>query len=150
MPKSSAATVAEYLSELPEDRKKAIQTVRKLIKKHLPKGVRETMAWGMIAYEIPLKTHPNTYNGKPLMYAALGSQKNYMVLHSPSVYVDKKTELRFRKQVHADGKKLDMGGGCIRFKKVDDLSFSAVAELIGATTVKAYIEIFEKGRARRG
>jgi hypothetical protein len=149
MAKSKATTVAEYLSELSEDRRKAIQSVRKVIRKSLPKGIRETMSWGMIAYEIPLKIHPKTYNGKPLLYAALGSQKNYMVLHSPSVYVDKKTEMKFRRQVKADGKKLDLGGGCIRFKKVDDLSLSAVADLIGTMTVKGYIEMFEKGRGKK-
>ena len=149
MAKSNAATVAEYLKELPEDRKKAIQSVRKIIKKNLPKGVKETMNWGMIAYEIPLKIHPKTHNGKPLMYAALGSQKNYMVFHSPTVYVDKKTEMRFRKQVKADGKKLDMGGGCIRFKKIEDLSLTSVADLIGSVTIKGYIEMFEKGRGKK-
>jgi len=36
------------------------------------------MNYGMISYEIPLETFPKTYNKKPLQYAALASQKNYM------------------------------------------------------------------------
>lgn len=149
MAKSSATTVTEYLSELSEERKKAIQSVRKVIRKNLPKGVREGMNWGMIAYEIPLKTHPDTHNGKPLLYASLGSQKNYLVLHTPSVFLDKKTRAKFQKQVKADGKKLDLGGGCIRFKKIDDLSLPAVADLISGMTVKEFIEMFEKNRGKK-
>ncbi|MBL7715637.1 MAG: DUF1801 domain-containing protein [Bdellovibrionales bacterium] len=150
MARSTAKTVSEYLMEMPEDRKKAIQAVRKVIKKNLPKGVKEAMSWGMIGYEIPLKIHPDTHNGKPLLYAALGSQKNYMVLHAPSVYIDKKTAEWFRKKVLAAGKKLDMGGGCIRFRKVEDLSLPAVGALIGKVTVQGFIQMFVKGRGGRG
>lgn len=149
MAKSNAKTVAEYLHELPDERKKIIQSVRKVIRKNLPKGVCETMNWGMIAYEIPLKIHPKTHNGKPLLYAALGSQKNYLVLHSPAIYLDKKTEAEFRKQTKADGKKLSLGCGCIRFQKADDLSFKAVAGMIGGMTVKGYIEMFQKRRGKK-
>ncbi len=72
---AKAETVAEDLKELPADRRAIIAEVRKVIRKHLPKGYRETMNWGMICYEIPLKTYPATYNKKPLMYAAPASQK---------------------------------------------------------------------------
>ena len=68
---SNAKTVKQYISGLPEDRKKAIETVRKEILKNLPDGYEEAMSWGMISYQVPLKTYPDTYNKKPLMYAAL-------------------------------------------------------------------------------
>jgi hypothetical protein len=35
----------------------------------------------MITYEIPLERFGDTYNGKPLMYAALASQKNHMAIY---------------------------------------------------------------------
>ncbi|NIR35130.1 MAG: DUF1801 domain-containing protein, partial [Actinobacteria bacterium] len=38
---------------------------------NLPDGYEEAMGWGMISYEIPLSRYPDTYNGKPLAYAAL-------------------------------------------------------------------------------
>jgi hypothetical protein len=34
----------------------------------------------MISYEIPLETFLKAYNKKPLQYAALASQKNYISL----------------------------------------------------------------------
>ena len=40
----------------------------------------------MIAYEVPLAINPKTYNGKPLMYAALASQKNHMAIYLCSIY----------------------------------------------------------------
>ena len=88
--RSNAKTVEEYLNSLPEDRKFAISKVRNVILKNLPKGFEENMNWGMISYEIPLSIYPNTYNGQPLMFAALASQKNYMAVYLSNVYGDKK------------------------------------------------------------
>ncbi len=51
---SDAATVADYLSALPEDRRAAIETVRQTILENLPDGYEEVMNWGMITYEVPL------------------------------------------------------------------------------------------------
>lgn len=70
MVSSKAKTVAEYLKELPADRRKEIEAVRKVIKQHLPKGFEEGMLYGMIGYYIPLKDYPETYNGQPLGWLA--------------------------------------------------------------------------------
>jgi len=43
------------------------------------------MNYGMISYEIPLETFPKTYNKKPLQYASLAPQKNYMSLYLMNV-----------------------------------------------------------------
>ena len=75
--RSSATTVSAYLKTLPADRRRALSAVRKVIHQHLPMGYEEAMNWGMITYQVPLRTCPDTYNGQPLMYAALASQKRY-------------------------------------------------------------------------
>lgn len=64
MVSSSATTVQQYLKELEPEKRKVIKTVRQLIRNNLPKGIKETMDWGMINYEIPLKDYPITYNKK--------------------------------------------------------------------------------------
>ena len=46
--KSKATTVKEYLASLPEDRRKAIEAVRKVILKNLDKNYEESMLYGMI------------------------------------------------------------------------------------------------------
>ena len=50
------------------------------------------MQYGMIGYVIPLQTYPVTYNGQPLEYIALASQKNYMSLYLMNIYGDKDAE----------------------------------------------------------
>ena len=45
---STATTVAQYLASLPEERRKAIAAVRKVVRKNLPRGFVEVMNWGMI------------------------------------------------------------------------------------------------------
>ena len=79
--RSDASTVDEYLESLSEDRRSALEEVRRTILDSLPDGYREVMNWGMISYEVPLETQPDTYNGQPLMYAELASQKNHMAVY---------------------------------------------------------------------
>jgi hypothetical protein len=88
MVKSEAATADQYLSALTEDRRASISEVRKVILDNLPEGYLETVQSGMISYVVPLESSPKTYNGKPLMYISLASQKNYMSLYIMSIYGD--------------------------------------------------------------
>jgi hypothetical protein len=148
MAKSGAATVDEYLAELPEDRRAAIAEVREVVLRNLPAGYVETMSWGMIGYEIPLERYPKTYNGQPLMYAALGSQKNYCAVYLMGVYGDGEQARRFREAFKQAGKKLDMGKSCVRFRTAADLALDAVGEVIAGTTPEQYIAIHEASRQK--
>ncbi|NCG13826.1 MAG: DUF1801 domain-containing protein, partial [Planctomycetia bacterium] len=77
MVQSQAKTPKEYIDQLPEDRRPTMKKLRALVRKNLPKGYQEVIRWGMLCYEVPLIKCPDTYNGEPLMYAALASQKNH-------------------------------------------------------------------------
>ena len=144
---SDAVTVKGYLDSLPDDRRRALTAVRQVIRKNLPTGIVETMNWGMISYEIPLKTYPDTYNGQPLMYAALGSQKNHMAVYLTAIYGSEALRARFEDAYRASGKKLDMGKSCVRFKTVDALPLDVIGEAIASCTVEQYIAGFEKAQA---
>jgi hypothetical protein len=148
MATSKAATVEDYLDELSDDRRKAIAAVRKIILKNLPKGYVETMEWGMISYQIPLKTYPETYNKRPLMYAALASQKNYMSVYLCNVYANKASEKWFKDAFKKSGKKLDMGKSCVHFKTLDDLPLDVIGETIAMTPVKEFIRLYEASRKK--
>ncbi|MEK9159639.1 MAG: DUF1801 domain-containing protein [Patescibacteria group bacterium] len=147
MVQSAAKTVAAYLKELPADRREAISQVRAMILKNLPKGYEETMNWGMICYEIPLKRYPNTYNGQPTGIVALASQKNYMALYLMCEYTGTDEGKSFKEAYEKTGKKLDMGKCCIRFKKADDLALDAIGDVIANTSVEKCIKFYEKSRA---
>ena len=112
--RSDAKTVKEYLEGLPEDRRHALKKVRAVVRKNLPKGYEEAMNWGMISYQVPLKTCPDTYNGQPLMYAALASQKNHMAIYMTGVYMSEETRKEFEKAYKTAGKRLDAGKCCVR------------------------------------
>lgn len=146
--KSDARTVQEYLEELPDDRRAAISKVREVVRAHLPDGYEETMNWGMISWEIPLSRYPDTYNKRPLGYAALAAQKNYNTLYLMSAYTDSESERRLRDGFSKAGKKLDMGKCCIHFRKVEDLELDAIADVVASTPPDRMIQIYEN--ARRG
>jgi len=107
------------------------------------------MNWGMIAYEVPLATYPDTYNKRPLMYAALASHKSYMALYLTSVYVLPGAAEAFESDYRATGKRYDMGKSCVRFRRLDDLPLDLVAQTIAAVDVPSFIQRFEKGLERR-
>jgi hypothetical protein len=148
MATSKAATVEEYLAELPEDRRAVVSAVRDVVLRNLPAGYREMMGYGMITWGIPLEDYPNTYNGQPLGYAALAAQKNYYALYLMSPYMDPAEKEGLRDEFRKAGKKLDMGKSCLRFKKLEDLPLDVVGRVIASTPPKEYITRYEAVRAQ--
>jgi hypothetical protein len=146
MATSKATTVAQYLAELPPDRRETIAAVRKLVQKHLPKGYEETMRWGMINYEVPLERYPDTYNKQPLGYVALAAQKNYNTLYLMAAVLSPD---RLKDGFKKAGKKLDIGKSCVHFKTLDDLPLPVIAESIASMPVDKYIAAVEKSRGSR-
>jgi uncharacterized protein YdhG (YjbR/CyaY superfamily) len=151
--RSSASTVEEYLVELPEERREAIQAVRRIILENLPEGYEEAMNWGMITYQVPLETYPDTYNGQPLMYAALSSQKNHMAVYLTGIYMDEGARAEFEAAYRATGKRYDAGKSCARFRKLEDLPLELIGESIARLSVAEFVEQMEEvhpGRKRSG
>jgi hypothetical protein len=146
---SDAATVSEYLASLPPERRKAMSAVRRVIRANLPKGIVESMNWGMIAYEVPLRTYPDTYNGQPLAYAALASQKNYMSVYLMGIYGSEPLRIRFEEAYKATGKRMDIGKSCVRFRTLDDLPLEVVGEAIGAITLDEFIGLYDESSSMR-
>lgn len=145
---SEAQTVAQYLKSLPPERSEVVKKIRKIVNENIQSGFQETMRWGMISWEIPLKTYPNTYNKQPLNYIGLAAQKNAYSLYLMSCYVTDKVRQEFEATYQKTGKRLDMGKSCIRFKKIEDLPLELVAKYIARYDVNEFIDIYEKSRAR--
>ena len=141
---SDATTVAQYLAELPADRRAAIAAVRQTILANLPVGYEEAINWGMITYQVPLDRYPDTYNGQPLAYAALASQKNYMAVYLTGIYMDDAARQRFEAAYRATGKRYDVGKSCVRFRKLDDLPLALIGESIALFGVDEFIARVEQ------
>jgi uncharacterized protein YdhG (YjbR/CyaY superfamily) len=147
--KSDANTVEQYLAELPEDRRAEIEAVRRVILENLPQGYEEAMNWGMISYQVPLETYPDTYNGQPLMYAALASQKRHMSLYLTGIYMDDEAKEAFEDAYRATGKRYDVGKSCVRFRELDDLPLPLIGERIAAMEVDEFVARYEQMRTAR-
>jgi hypothetical protein len=143
MVSSKAATVADYLAELPPDRRAEIEKVRDLVNSALPAGYREGMGWGVIGWVIPLADYPDTYNKQPLIYAGLAAHKNYNSLYLTCAYASKERTERLKAAFAAAGKKLDMGKSCIHFKRAEDLPLDYIREEIASTPPQQFIAIWE-------
>lgn len=150
--RSDAATVEEYLASLPGERREAIASVRRVVLEHLPAGYEECMAFGMIAWVVPLSRYPDTYNKQPLALASLASQKRHMALYLNNVYSDEAAREWFTSAYAESGKRLDMGKSCVRFKRLDDLPLDVIAQAIARTSVDDFIASYEAARSktRRG
>ncbi len=147
MVSSKAATVADYLAELPADRRAEIEKVRDIVNAALPAGYREGMGWGVIGWVVPLEVHPDTYNKQPLIYAGLAAQKNYNSLYLTCVYASKERTRRLQDAAATAGKTLNMGKSCIRFKSADDLPLDHIRKEIASTPPDEFITLYEEARA---
>ena len=148
MVSSAAKTVDEYLAGLPPERAAVVSAMRDFVNAHLPPGYRESMAFGMIGWGIPLSRYPDTYNQQPLGYVALAAQKHAYSLYLMCVYADGEREQALRAAAAAEGKTLDMGKSCLRFKRLDDLPLHAIGKLIASMSVDEYIALYESSRKR--
>lgn len=149
---SKATTPGEYFDSLPADRKKAMDELRKTIKKNLPKGFAEVMSYGMVGYVVPHKLYPAGYHcdpKQPLPFAGMASQKNFIVLYHMGIYANPALlqwfVAEYTKRVPS---KLDMGKSCIRFKKPEQIPFDVVGELMQKMTVEDWIALYEKNLKR--
>lgn len=103
---SKAATIDEYLAELPDDRRAAVSELRALILRIAPTTV-EMMQYGMPVFGD---------------LCAIASQKHYL-----AIYV---CESEIVKAHAATLGKVNCGKGCVRFKRLSDLNLTAVESLL--------------------
>ena len=142
-------TVDQWLASVPAERRDAINAVRDAVNAHLPQGYEETVAWGMLAWVVPFATLPNTHNGQPLTLAALGAHTKLMTIYLMSVYSDPAIRKEFQTAYKQTGKKLDMGGCCVHFRKLDDLPLDVVGSTIARLPVDHYVEHYQNSRPKR-
>jgi len=144
---SDAKNPDEYINSLPEDRKIAMEKLRNVILKNLPKGFQEGMGYGMMGYSVPHSIYPNGYHCKPtdpLPFMGLASQKNSINFYHMGIYANKELYDWFVAEYPKHStRKLDMGKSCMRFKKFEDIPFDLIGELVTKVSVQNWIETYE-------
>ena len=110
---SDAATVSEYLKEVPEDRSSTLARIRELCQEYLTE-FEESMQYGM-----------PSYSRAGTVEVAFASQKNNI-----SLYILRTDVLdQYRDQYPASA----IGKGCIRYRNPDKINFDMVAEMLEKT-----------------
>ena len=144
---STAKTPQAYVDSLPEERKVVIEKIRQAIKKTLPKGFEEVMCYGMLGYVVPHSLYPKGYHCDPklpLGFISLASQKNFVALYHMGIYASPKLLDWFVGEFPKHAKsKLDMGKSCVRFKKMNDIPYALISELVSKMTVQDWIDCYE-------
>ncbi len=144
---SKATTPEQYLAELPEERRVVMEKLRKVTLENLPKGFKEVMAYGMLGYVVPHELYPKGYHCDPklpLGFFNIASQKNSINMYHMVIYGNKEIHDWFVSEYpkHCNSK-LDMGKSCVRFKKLDDIPYNLIGELLSKITVEQWIEMYE-------
>lgn len=145
--RSAAATPELYLDELPPERREVVSAVLDVVRRSMPAGFDEGMAWGMITWSVPLSRYPDTYNGQPLAYVSLAAQKQHYALYLMGVFDDGEAEREFRARWESTGRRLDLGKSCLRFRRLADLDLDLVSELVASTSVDEFLSRHERGRS---
>ena len=145
---SKAKSPAEYISELPEDRKQPLMKLRKTILENLPEGFEEEMSYGMIGYVVPHSLYPAGYHVNPdlpLPFINIASQKNFIALYHMGIYSDKDLLNWFVSEYPKHVKtKLDMGKSCIRFKNTNHIPYKLIGELVSKMSAEQWINKCEQ------
>jgi hypothetical protein len=149
----ATTSVKEYIDNLPDDRKKAVSELRKIINKYLPTGFKEGVGYNMLAWSVPHSAYPAGYHcdpSKPLMLMCISATKGGISLHHMGLYGSTPLMSWFKSEwPKHSSKKLDMGKACIRFKKLEDVPLHLIGELASKLTPQQWVEQYETALSQR-
>lgn len=150
---ASTLAVEQYIQNLPDERREVFLKLRQTILDHLPKGFEECISYGMIGYVVPHSMYPKGYHCSPelpLPFINLASQKNFVALYHMGVYANEKLLNWFTTEYPKHSKaKLDMGKSCIRFKKMNDIPYDLIGELVAKISPEQWIELYESNFVKK-
>ena len=141
-------TVLEILTNLPADRVEPFNKLHEVIVKNLPKGFEPGISYGGLGYVVPHHMYPAGYHCKPaepLPFAGIASQKGSINFYHMGIYADPELMHWFVTEYPKHCKqKLDMGKSCVRFKKMEDIPYALIGELMRKMSAKQWITLYEQ------
>jgi hypothetical protein len=145
--KATGKPVNEILTNLPADRAEPFNKLHDVIVKNLPKGFEAAISYGGLGYVVPHTLYPAGYHCKPsepLPFAGLASQKHSINFYHMGIYADPELLKWFVTEYPKHSKQnLDMGKSCIRFKKLDEIPYKLIGDLMKKMSVKKWITVYE-------
>lgn len=145
--KATGKTVKDILINLPEDRAEPFNKLHDVIVKNLPKGFEAAISYGGLGYVVPHTLYPAGYHCKPsepLPFAGIASQKDSINFYHMGIYSDPKLLKWFVTEYPKHSKqKLDMGKSCVRFKKLNEIPYKLIGELMKRMSAKEWIGKYE-------
>ncbi|MBK6374523.1 MAG: DUF1801 domain-containing protein [Saprospiraceae bacterium] len=153
--KADGKTVQEILANLPAERAEQFNKLHRVIVENLPIGFEPSISYGGLGYVVPHALYPSGYHCKPsepLPFAGISSQKNSINFYHMGIYSNPNLYEWFVNEYQKHSKlKLDMGKSCVRFKKIDEIPYDLIGELMKKMSVEEWINIYEsnlkKGKA---
>ncbi len=145
--RANGNTVEDILTNVPADRVEAFNKLHEVIVENLPSGFEPGISYGGLGYVVPHTRYPNGYHCKPsepLPFAGIASQKSSINFYHMGLYVNTELLNWFVGEYPKHSKqKLDMGKSCMRFKKIDDIPYDLIAELMKKLSVEDWINAYE-------
>ncbi len=140
-------TILEYISQLREDRKEPISKLRNIINQNIDRGFSEEINYGMIGWVVPHSLYPEGYHCDPklpLPFMSIASQKHFIAVYHMGVYANPKLLEWFISEYPKHcSTKLDMGKSCIRFKKIENIPYNLIGELVAKMSANDWIMLYE-------
>ena len=140
-------TILEYISQLTKDRKEPISKLSNIINQNIDRGFSEEINYGMIGWVVPHSLYPEGYHCDPklpLPFMSIASQKHFIAVYHMGVYANPKLLEWFISEYPKHcSTKLDMGKSCIRFKKIENIPYNLIGELVAKMSAKDWIMLYE-------
>ena len=139
--------ITEYLATVPDTQLPFFNQLVDTIEQHIAQGFKLQMNGGMVSFVVPHSRYPDGYHcapETPLPFIGVASQKTGVTLHHMGLYANPELLAWFEGEYPKHSKtKLNMGKGCVRFKKPENIPFDLIAQLVARMDAEQWIQIYE-------
>jgi uncharacterized protein YdhG (YjbR/CyaY superfamily) len=142
---STATSIEQYLNELPPERRQAFTNLLSTIRKNIDPKFAESIQYGMLGWVIPKSIYPAGYHVDPTLpvsFIGIANQKHYLALYHMGIYADENLLSWFQDAYVKAGLRLDMGKSCIRFKRINEIPFELIGELVTKMSLDDYLALY--------
>lgn len=151
--KVAASSVEDYFENIPEERQEPMKKLWKVVSDNVPEKFEAVLSYGMPGYVVPHSVYPAGYhcNTKlPLPFMSIANQKNFVAFYHMGIYANPELLKWFVDEYPKHVKtKLDMGKSCIRFKKIENIPYELLGELMTKMTADEWIETYENAFVKK-